>query len=108
MIDDGVFIDMTVSNVVLTSITACVECGTMLPSGFRGGTPVSDYDNPDVHIDTGDSEIPDHVDERYTIWVSGVECPNCGNQFYHRLDLPTPSRLEAVEEDEDWHFFGDL
>ena len=100
---------MTASNVVLTSMTACVECGTMQPSGFRGGSPVVDVDDPDVFIDTGDSEIPDHVDDRYNIWASHNGCPNCGNQFYHRLDLPTPARLDAVQDpDEDWYAWGDL
>lgn len=97
------------TNVVLTTVTSCVECGMMQPTGFRGGTSVVDVDNPDVHIDTGDSEIPDHVDERYNVWASGVPCPVCGNHFYHYLDLPTPSRLEAVEEEgEEWSYWGDL
>jgi hypothetical protein len=101
---------MTYSNVLLSAVTACVECGTMQPTGFRGGTPVTDTDDPDVHFDVGDSEIPDHVDDRYNVWASHNECPNCGNQFYHRLHLPTPPRLEATfeEDDEDWHAWGDL
>lgn len=101
---------MTYSHVVLTEVNACVDCGMMQPTGFRGGTPIVDTDDPDPGMVDTDEELPDHVDERYNVWASHQPCRVCGSQFFHRLSLPYGSMLDMALDAtaSDYVAWGDL
>lgn len=96
---------MTYNNIIITCVTACVECGMLQVTGFRGGIPISNPGNREKverqaeksMMEVEADDLPDYIDNRHTVWLGG-ECPVCKNPFYHRLQLPFKARLKAERE----------
>lgn len=97
---------------ILTSVDMCIGCGVLQAPGFRGGTPIHDPQDTehvqnkieqlseDDEINASPSDIPDHVTSNYLLMFSTIECPSCGNNFYHKTNMQTPESLQEINGDE--------
>ena len=74
---------------MLASVMCCADCGRLYATRFHSYQPVS-----------SSADVPDHVDvaENMTCHVVESDACECGGRYFYRLALPTPSRIEAVED----------